>query len=336
MLAFEGFAALARRAERLLQVHFGHPIAAFAIAGDHLAEHVEVIRLAIRRQRHDLVLVGRMQEAQVLRDPLIQQAQRIRQVDLLDAAIVVSVEDPIARGGPLATAVHRQHGAALERRRQERAGLVGHMVFDEVPAILAVTIPLAEQVRQVMRGACHQLPRGVDHVRQEQRVPGRRHGVGRLPARRLQRQHHRFRAGLLPQQQLRVVRIGDVVQVVQADARFLQAVVDRVPRQFPRAERHGPLAVLDMREAFVLRCGDDDAIAHQAGRGVVIGGVNAERVHALPPWECPEPECPVPTNRAPAGLDLSCEPPTALQRQGPPRRRAAPAQPPPPRSASRR
>jgi hypothetical protein len=43
-------------------------------------------------------------------------------------------------------------------------------------------------------------------------------------------------------------------------------------------ERNGPLAVFDAREALVLRGGENDAIADEAGRRVVIGGVDSERI----------------------------------------------------------
>src|SRR5690606_35549552 len=54
--------------------------------------------------------------------------------------------------------------------------------------------------------------------------------------------------------------------------------VDRRVRKLPGGEGHGALAVLDAREAFFLGGGDDGAVVDQRGGGIVIGGVDPERV----------------------------------------------------------
>ncbi len=74
-----------------------------------------------------------------------------------------------------------------------------------------------------------------------------------------------------------------MIDLGQRNLGLRQAIVDGVERQFPGTERHRPLAVLDMRETFVLGGSNHLAIAHQTRGGIVIGGINAKRVHAESP-----------------------------------------------------
>jgi hypothetical protein len=72
--------------------------------------------------------------------------------------------------------------------------------------------------------------------------------------------------------QQRLVVEADVVEVLHAEAALAKTVRDRVMREL--------LVVLLAREALFLRRGDELAVAHEAGRGVVVvGGESENRRH---------------------------------------------------------
>src|SRR5579862_162363 len=68
-------------------------------------------------------------------------------------------------------------------------------------------------------------------------------------------------------EQRRVERVGEIV--------------DRVVRKLPCRERDGPLAVLDLCEAFFLGGRDDDTVLDEACRRIVERGVDAQRFHCV-------------------------------------------------------
>ncbi len=106
-----------------------------------------------------------MQEAEVTREVLVQQPQRMRQVDLCDPVIVAAVEVSETGRRAFAAAVHRHHGGRLERRREEGAGLVREVMLDEAPAFEdAIDGRPREAPRQMMRRAVDQLARRVGDV----------------------------------------------------------------------------------------------------------------------------------------------------------------------------
>ena len=74
-----------------------------------------------------------------------------------------------------------------------------------------------------------------------------------------------------------------MVDIAKRDAGLTKTVVDRVVRKLPDGKGHGPLPVLDVREAFFLRSGYHVAIAHQRRRTVVEGSIDAERDHSAAP-----------------------------------------------------
>ena len=79
-------AAFARRAEHRNEIAVEDRVASVAVVAHQLAHRVGEHRLAVRRERHHLVLVGRVQEAEVARHAFVQQPERMRQVDLSRAA----------------------------------------------------------------------------------------------------------------------------------------------------------------------------------------------------------------------------------------------------------
>src|SRR5581483_1778635 len=82
-------------------------------------------------------------------------------------------------------------------------------------------------------------------------------------------------AVVLRQQQMRIERVGDVVDVLDGDSRLTQAKIDGVKRQFPGREWYRPLAMLNVRETLFLGSSDDAAIGNEASGGVVKGCVDS-------------------------------------------------------------
>src|SRR5687768_1701413 len=85
---------------------------------------------------------------------------------------------------------------------------------------------------------------------------------------------------MIREEQLRVERVRDVVDIGELDARGLEAVVDGVIGKLPGGEGQRALAVLDAREALLLGGRAHCAVDHQARRRVVVCRIDAERDHA--------------------------------------------------------
>ena len=82
---------------------------------------LRVLRLAVGREPHDLVLAGVDLEADVIGEGRVEQAERVRESGSPSASSS-SLPRPIAsrRRRPLADAVHGQHRRLLERARDRR------------------------------------------------------------------------------------------------------------------------------------------------------------------------------------------------------------------------
>jgi hypothetical protein len=111
-----------------------------AVAGgpDRLAQDRQVPRHPVRRQRHHLVLVGRAQEAEVLGDLLVEQAERVRQrLGRQHAERTGGVVPAGQVGHGLAAAVQHEHRGLRVRRGQPGRGGVRDVVR-HVPDLLGV------------------------------------------------------------------------------------------------------------------------------------------------------------------------------------------------------
>ena len=129
---------------------------------DHAPELVHETRLAVGSERHHLVLVGRVQESEVLRDALVEQPQRVRVVHLADALQLVAGADTVGRRGALATPIQRHHSGLRVRRGVEGAGGVRDVMLHEVPAVRLVARGAREALRQPVRYAAGEVPGRVD------------------------------------------------------------------------------------------------------------------------------------------------------------------------------
>ena len=99
---------------------------------------LDVAGLAVRREAHQLVLAAVDLEAGVVREGRVQQAEGVREVDLLEQAQAIAAAEAEGAGRPLPHAVEGEDGGAGEGRGEERAGGVRLVVLgEEDPAGLA-------------------------------------------------------------------------------------------------------------------------------------------------------------------------------------------------------
>src|SRR5207247_999279 len=94
-----------------------------------LEDEVDVLGLAVGGETHDLVLARVHLEAGVIRERRIQEAKRVRPVQLLDELNVAAAANAVRRGRPLPDTIERQDGRFFEWRGEERAGSVRLVMF---------------------------------------------------------------------------------------------------------------------------------------------------------------------------------------------------------------
>jgi len=125
-----------RAAEQRVELPVGHrqplavvevlhvqPEAAVIAQGDQVARNpILVERPAVRRQAHQLVLAAVHFEAAVVRKRGVQQAERMRELDLLRQLDAVPASGAERRRIPLAHAIERQDRRLVERAGEERTG----------------------------------------------------------------------------------------------------------------------------------------------------------------------------------------------------------------------
>ena len=98
---------------------------------DQLPHLVDIARLAIGRHAHHLVFALVDLEAEERGERAVQQSQRVREHHLLaNLDLIAAPYAPRARH-PLAHAIHRQDRRLFERRAQERAGGMRHVMLAE-------------------------------------------------------------------------------------------------------------------------------------------------------------------------------------------------------------
>jgi hypothetical protein len=85
--------------------------------------------------------------------------------------------------------------------------------------------------------------------------------------------------GIVGQQNVRVERVGNVVNIVQVYACHAETIIYGVKGQLIGGERYGTFAVLDVRKALFFSCGQQLPVLDKDGRGVMKHGVNSECIH---------------------------------------------------------
>ncbi len=221
-----------------------HPQAAIVFdLDDVVLDGLDVLRLAVRRESHHLVFARVHLEAREVGERRVQQAERMRELQLVDDLERIALADADRRCRPLADAVHGDDRGLLERRRIEGGRGVRFVMLAE-QHLAFVALDLAADV--------------VRHPQLLAEPERHRHQV-RLPA-----QRRRCHVGLEEPRELdeRLLIEPDVVDLRRRDAGFTQAVLDRLVR------KRG--VVLLAREALLLRGRDNAAVLDQAGRRVVV------------------------------------------------------------------
>src|SRR5262249_24481290 len=92
----------------------------------------EIARRTVRRESHDLVLVAVMREAEILRERLVEDAERMRKRHAAADIDVAAAPQPPGRGGEIARPVDRNANRFLERRHQERRSHMREVMLDMV------------------------------------------------------------------------------------------------------------------------------------------------------------------------------------------------------------
>ena len=116
----------------------------------------DVLRLAVGREAHQLVLAAVHLEAAEVRERRVEEADRVREPELREHVESVAAAEADRGRRPLPHAVHREDGRLLERRRVERRRRVRLVVLgEEDPAreaqLLADALGHPEPVRHPER-----------------------------------------------------------------------------------------------------------------------------------------------------------------------------------------
>src|SRR5690348_4546863 len=146
-----------------------------------------------------------MQEAEVARHLLVEQAQRARHSHLTQQLEAGAVPHEVRRGRELTASVERHDGGLLERRGEKCARRVRDVVRHEVPAERSVVLRTAEMMSQVQRRAMRELSWRVHNVRQKKRIPWR--VPRRLVRAGLERERDRRVVAMRAEEQRRIERV---------------------------------------------------------------------------------------------------------------------------------
>jgi hypothetical protein len=228
-----------------------------------VADQRGVFRLAVGREPHHLVLAGIDLEPEIVGERRVEQAERMRKMDLAVDLDRVVLAQPRRGRRPLADAIHGQDRRASEGRWIEGAGGVRLVMLGEHQ--LLGDVDAGHVPRQVV----------AQHLALEQLL-ARPHGKCRRKRAKPARRQRKVGLEQALELQERLVVEDDVVDVLKRHPAGLEAVFHRLCGK--------GRVVADAREPLLLRRRNDFALLHQRGRAVVIEGGDAEDVHpSIPP-----------------------------------------------------
>ena len=121
-----------------------------------LSHGVHECRLAIGREPHDLVLVAVMRKAEILRQRLIKDAERMREIHASVDGNGFAPADPPGSAGEIAEAIDRNDDSFVKRRNMKSRGKMREMMLDLVH--LATKALSGEARRQQLLNAPARLP----------------------------------------------------------------------------------------------------------------------------------------------------------------------------------
>ena len=240
-----------RQALAVVEVRHVHPHGPVVFHVHHLAgDAIDVARLAVRRQPHQLVFARVDAKPAVVGERRIQQAERVREPQFVRQREAIALAVAVGRRRPFADAVERQDRGLLERRRKERARRVRLVMLAVENASLVLAGQLTPQLA----------------IEEQLLLDPHRHRLAeRRKAARRERQ-----VGLDQPIELeeRLVVEGDVVDRIERQPGLCQAIVDGM--------RGKPRVMLLAAESFLLGGSDDVAIDDERGGRVVVEGREAE------------------------------------------------------------
>src|SRR5450830_1642086 len=85
-------------------------------------------RLAIGRKAHHLVFVAVARKAEILRQRLIEDTERMRKIDLVLGLDAAAAADTPGGAGKIAEAVHRHRHRIIERRNEKSRPQMGKVM----------------------------------------------------------------------------------------------------------------------------------------------------------------------------------------------------------------
>src|SRR5262245_46874915 len=97
-----------------------------------LAHRLHEGRPAIGREAHNLVLVAVMRKAQILGQRLIEDAERMREIDPPTIGDVTALADAPGRAGEVPESIDRNDDGLRKWRNVESRGKMGQMMFNLV------------------------------------------------------------------------------------------------------------------------------------------------------------------------------------------------------------
>ena len=130
--AEQGMKAAAGHGQTGGEIEVAHVQLKTAVPGDaheFFPDQIGVFGRAIRGQPHDFIFAGIDLETQVVGEGGIEQAEGMREVNLLQGLKLAAPAQRERGGGPFAHAIERQHGGALKRRGIEGAGRVREVML---------------------------------------------------------------------------------------------------------------------------------------------------------------------------------------------------------------
>ena len=208
--------------------------------------------LAVGGEAHHLVLVAEAQEAQILGDRRVEEAERVGEMDAVEHLDRVAAPQGHHGGDEVAEAVHRQAHRLVERRAVEGGRHVGEVVLDR----------MERRGRPAERSGDPLFQRG--HLPE---VAGAAQGAAQAAGmgERQQRLARQVGPGLPGHGE-----VGHRREI--AAGHLLQAEADR--------QLGETRPVLDAAEALLLDAGHEAAVHHRRGRGVrVIDGETQDPAH---------------------------------------------------------
>src|SRR5262249_26560835 len=126
------FAALNRQALEVVEELLAGQKAAVGLRMVQMpGDKILVNRFSERGEAHKLVLAAFDLETAVIRERRVEQAERVRKLEMLRQLDLVPAPDAHRRRAPLADAVERENGGLVVRARKKRARRVALVVIGE-------------------------------------------------------------------------------------------------------------------------------------------------------------------------------------------------------------